>query len=137
MAVYPLSPTGSFAVSGVIDDPTDPVSSLGINFSIADDVTAAENLAFSVTSGNLSVVPLSNILVTGSGASRNVKIRPAAVGYCTVSISVSDGASTSVFSLNYAASAASDHPSDTRWHTGISDASDGIALDDRYFVTGG
>ncbi|MEO6327349.1 MAG: ExeM/NucH family extracellular endonuclease [Ginsengibacter sp.] len=129
----PLSPYG---VSGVISDPTDPAQFLGIDFTIGDDLTAVGSLTVTVTSSNTTVAPNGNIILTGSGASRNLKITPAAVGYSNITVSVSDGTYTTSYVIGYAASAASATPASTVWHTGISDASDAIALDDDYYVTG-
>jgi hypothetical protein len=122
-------------ISGVINDPTDPASTLGINFTINDAQTAASNLTLTATSSNLTVVPISNLIFSGSGASRTIKITPTAVGYSTITINVSDGTFTTPYVMYYAASAASATPSATIWQTGMSDASDGIALDSNYYIS--
>jgi hypothetical protein len=131
-----VSPLGIFAFSGVIADPTDPAANSGIDITIGDDATPAGDLTVTVSSNNLSVVPAANIIVTGSGSGRNIKINPAVVGYANITVAISDGTNTTSYVLAYAASAAAAHPANTRWHTGISDASDAIALDDTSFVTG-
>ena len=125
--------TSPFAVSGVIADSTDPAQFKGIDFTIGDDQTPVDSLTVTVSSDNLTVAAPS---LTGSGATRNLKITPDAVGYANLTVTVSDGANHTDFLLTYAASANSFTPQDTRWPTGISDASDAIALDDHSYVTG-
>ena len=131
-----ISPTTPYSVSGVINDPTDPAANLGFDFTINDAQTIASNLTVTAISNNVSVVPNSNIILTGNSASRNVKITPISVGYASVTISVTDGTYNSQYILNYASSAASSTPSNTLWHTGISDASVAIPIDDNYYITG-
>ncbi len=128
-------PVNGYSFSGVIDDPTDPGNLYGINFTIGDDATPADNLIVGATSSNTAVVPNANITLSGSGISRNIKIKPAGIGYSTITFTVSDGTSTSSFTINYAASANSAAPSATIWPTGISDASTAIALDSAYYLT--
>ncbi len=128
----PLSPYG---ISGVMSDPTDPGSTLGLNFTIGDSLVAVNSLTVTVTSSNTTVVPLANVLLTGSGASRNVKITPATLGYSNITLMVNNGTKTTSYVILYAASVAAAMPS-TYWHTGMSDASDGINLDENSFITG-
>ena len=40
-----VSPASPYKVSGVINDPTDPASNLGFNFTINDAQTIASNLS--------------------------------------------------------------------------------------------
>ncbi len=131
-----VSPVGSFAVSGVINDSTDPGKTLGIDFTIGDAETTVSALTVTVSSSNLAVVPTANLALTGTGASRNLKITPAAVGYSTITISVNDGISTTSFIVNYAASAASSTPINSRYLTGKSDASTAIVIDADYMLVG-
>ncbi len=128
------APSSPFTISGVISDPTDPAATNGLNFIINDTETAASDLKVSVTSSNLSVVPNSNVVLTGNGAAQNVKIIAAGVGYSTITVSVTDGTNTTNYQISYAASAASVTPASTIWHTGMSDASEAISLDDKYYI---
>ncbi|HVD99500.1 MAG TPA: lamin tail domain-containing protein [Cytophagaceae bacterium] len=130
------SPGSPYATSGVLNDPTDPARTLGFDFTIDDPDTDVNTLTVTTSSSNTSVVTNTNVAVTGSGSSRNVKITPSAVGFTNITISVSDGLSTTSYILNYGASAASTTPASTVWHTGMSDASDGIMLDNGYFISG-
>jgi hypothetical protein len=124
-----LPTAGPGYVSGVINDPTDPASTLGIDFTIGDTDTPVGSLTVTASSNTTSVVANANLSLTGSGASRNLKITPTAVGFATISVLVSDGSNTATYSINYAASASSVNPGSTRFHTGTSDASTAMVLD--------
>lgn len=125
-------PTGSYPVSGVISDPTDPMSLYGLAFTLADADTPVNDLTFSVATSNPAVAPLANIQVTGSGANRVVKITPAGVGFSTVTLTASDGTNNGTFQILYAASAASATPATTRWHTQAADASAAVSAGGDY-----
>lgn len=131
-----ISPPSPYAISGVISDPTDPASTLGVIFTIDDIETAASGLTLIATSSNLTVVPNANIIITGSGANRTVKITAATVGYSTITVVVSDGVNSSSYILKYAGSAASVNPSTTRFLTGTSDASTAQGVDANYMFVG-
>lgn len=131
-----LAATASGAVSGVISDPTDPARTLGIDFTIADTDTPIANLVVTATSSNTSVVSNSNLALTGTGATRNLKITPTGVGFANIAVNVTDGTNNTSYTINYAASAASATPSTTRFLTGTSDASTAIALDSNYMLVG-
>ena len=109
------------AVSSVISDPTDPATTLGIDFTVADPDSPINSLVVSASSSNAGVVSNANLILTGTGASRNLKITPAGVGFATITVTVSDGTNTASYTISYAASAASTATS--RFHTGRSDAS--------------
>ncbi|MCU0324868.1 MAG: YDG domain-containing protein [Spirosomaceae bacterium] len=121
--------SGSYPISAVIDDPTDPAKTLGVDFTIGDTETAVGSLTVTVTSNNTTVVPNANLILTGAGASRNLKITPIASGYAPITITVNDGTTSTIFTLNYAASQAADITTNTRFHTGKSDASTAIKVD--------
>ncbi len=133
-----ISPNSPYGVSGVINDLTDPADSLGIDFVIGDPNVPVANLTVSVTSSNTAVVPLANLVLTGTNASRNLKITPAAVGYAVITVTVNNGTSNTSYILNYAASDPSPNltPVTTVWHTGMSDGSDGIAIDNDFYISG-
>ncbi|WP_293338152.1 CARDB domain-containing protein [Microcoleus sp. CAWBG58] len=121
-------------LSGVINDPTDPAKNFGVNFTLADAETAVGNLTLTATSSNTAVVPNANLTISGTGASRNLKINPVGVGFADLTVTVSDGTSTTSTVLKYAASAASGNPTTSRFLTGTSDASTAIAIDSNYMV---
>ncbi len=127
-----LPANGAGFLSGAIGDPTDPGKTAGIDFTLADPDTPAANLTVTATSSNQTVVPNGNLVFTGSGANRNLKITPAGAGFAVISVTVSDGTSTTNYVVYYAASAASATAAATVFHTGKSDASTAIAVDANY-----
>ncbi|MBP5973082.1 type I secretion C-terminal target domain-containing protein [Brasilonema sp. CT11] len=131
-----LPATSAGAVSGVIADPTDPAKTLGLDFTIADADTPLNNLTVTAVSNNPNVVTNANLTLSGTGASRNLKINPTGVGFADVTVTVSDGTNTNSYLVNYAASAASVTPNTTHFHTGTSDASTAIAIDSNYMLVG-
>jgi hypothetical protein len=124
-----LSATDRGFVSGVVGDPTDPMQTIGADFTLADSNTAANLLTVTATSNNQAVVPDANLNLMGSGANRNLKITPIGTGYATITITVSDGPTSSTYVINYAASTPTNQTATTRWHTGKADASTAIAVD--------
>ncbi|MFN4865996.1 MAG: Calx-beta domain-containing protein [Cyanobium sp.] len=129
-----LPATGSGAVSGVINDPTDPAKTFGIDFVIADADSDVNSLTVTVSSSNSAVVSSSNLTLSGSGASRNLKINPSGVGFADIILNVSDGINSTAYVIHYAASAASVSASSTRFFTGTSDASTAIAIDSQFML---
>jgi predicted extracellular nuclease len=121
-------------VSGVISDPTDPARTVGIRFNIADAETAASALTVTATSSNTTVVPASGLAFSGSGAQRVLTITPAAVGTSTITVTLSDGTDTAIYTIEYAASAASTVPAQSRFITGACDASTAARIDNDAFV---
>ncbi len=84
-------------ISDVTDKQTNPATSTGaIPFTIGDAETAAGSLTITRASSNPTLVPVANILLGGSGASRNVTITPAAgqSGSAIITLTVSDGSLT-------------------------------------------
>jgi hypothetical protein len=125
-----------FAVTASMADPSDPMQFQGINFEINDAETMPADLTVSVSSSNMAVAPLSNIVLSGSGSIRNVKITPAGVGYATITVNVSDGIASTNFIINYAASQAALTATTTRFYAGTSDASTVIGIDANYMIVG-
>lgn len=132
-----VSPSSPYSVSATIGDVTDPMLAYGIDFTINDAETPAENLNVTVGSSNLSVVPLNKISLSGSTGLRNVKITPSIAGYSTITISVNDGINTASYQINYACSDSIPKIvlNNTLWHTGMSDASDAIELDNQFYLS--
>lgn len=123
-------------ISGVVNDPTDPAATLGLNFIITENSVAvpAANYTLTATSSATAVVPVSGIQITKSAGTAIVKIVPAGVGYTTITLTLTKGSSTSTYQVNFAASAASTTPAGTLFHTGYSDGSSAVALDNDYMV---
>ena len=121
-------------LSGVIDDPTDPARSLGIDFYLADLDTPLANLQLGVSSSNQAVVSNANLMLSGSGANRKLQITPSGAGLTTITVTVADGSSSASYEFSYGASAASALPANSRFHTGASDASSAIAIDANWML---
>lgn len=132
-----LSAQGPGSVSGVVGDPTDPASTLGIPFDISDVETPMANLVVTVNSSDETVVPNSNLVLTGTDGDRLLTITPIAFGFTTISITVEDGdMNTNTYTISYAASAASVSTSSSRFHTGASDGSTAMPVDADYMWVG-
>lgn len=130
----PVASPAAF-VSGLLNDPTDPARTLGIEFNVSDVETAAASLSVTATSSNPAVVADANLsITTGNANSRNLKITPVGVGYADITVTVSDGGLSSTYVIKYAASAASGTPAVTRFHTQVSDASTAQAVDADYML---
>ncbi len=71
-----------------------------VPFTISDVETSATALTITLTSSNATLLPLTNIVLSGTGGSRSLALTPIGVGVSRVGINVSDGAATtSVFFL--------------------------------------
>ena len=116
-----LAATGTGYLSGVLNDPTDPASTLGVDFS---------GSIVSANSSNTTVVPNANLVIAGS----NLKITPAAVGYSTITVNTSNNAGTASYTISYAASAAGNNT--TRFFTGASDGSAAMDVGGGYMLVG-
>ncbi|MCV3216806.1 type I secretion C-terminal target domain-containing protein [Plectonema radiosum NIES-515] len=122
-------------VSGVINDPTDPARTLGIEFNL-NDAETPNSLTVNATSSNQAVVRNSDLTITGTADDRNLKINPVGVGFSDITVTVSDGSLSNSYVIKYGASAASNTPATTRFLTGTSDASTAIAIDSNYVLVG-
>jgi predicted extracellular nuclease len=123
-----LAATSPGYASGVLSDSTDPLATLGAAFTVSDAETAVGSLVVTATSSNQTVVPNANISIAGNTANRTVSIVPAAVGFATITVTVSDGSLSSNYVIEYAASAASVAPANSRFITGACDASTALAI---------
>ncbi|MDW8205853.1 MAG: ExeM/NucH family extracellular endonuclease, partial [Cytophagales bacterium] len=124
-----------FAVSGVASDPTDPAAVLGIDIVVADAETPAAGLTVTASSSNPAVVNNSNIIITGTGTTRNIRITPNGVGFSNITLTVSDGSLSASIIIDYAASAAAVQPANARFHTDASDLSAAVAIDNDFMLT--
>ncbi len=89
-----VNPVNDAPTIGVISDrSTNEDTASVVNFSIGDVDTAATSLTLSATSSDTALVPVSNIVFSGTGTSRTATITPAAnqSGAATIMITVSDG----------------------------------------------
>jgi len=85
------APTISKIANQTINEDT---STAALAFTVGDAETAAASLTVSAGSSNATLVPASGLVLGGSGASRTIKITPAAgqTGAATITVTVSDGA---------------------------------------------
>lgn len=125
-------------VTGTINDAGDPAQQSGIVVDVQENSVAIPVASYTLTaaSSNTTVVPVANINIVTVDGQATVKITPAAVGYSTITLTLTKGADTKTLDINYAASSASTTYPVTYWPAGISDASAAIALDDDYMVIG-
>jgi hypothetical protein len=125
-----------FKMSAVLGDPTDPGMLQGLVFAVNDLETIDTSLTLNVVSSDTSIVKPSGLVLSGKGGARTLKITPVQIGHTDITLTVSDGIDSTQYVVNYAASAAAKDPAATYWHTGMSDASDAMALDNNYFISG-
>ncbi|HTB52210.1 MAG TPA: hypothetical protein VK718_05475 [Ferruginibacter sp.] len=123
-------------ISGVMDDPTDPAATIGFIADVKENgkMIAAKEYTVTAISDNKLVVRDNNILISNADGYVTIKIVPTGFGYSNITLTLTRGKNTSSLVINYASSAAADTPSNTFWHTGISDASAVVALDSDYMV---
>ena len=126
------------AVSGVINDPTDPAWKYGINLDVTENSVAipAANYTITAISSKTSIVPVANVVISKYDGYANVKIKPIAAGYSNIKLTLTKGSSTANVTINYAASDSSITPNNTYFHTGCSDASAVFSIDDSFMVVG-
>jgi uncharacterized protein DUF3616 len=118
-------------ICGVIGDPTNP----RITFTFNDAESGTAGVTVSVTSSNQLVVPNANLVLTIGGAGlRTLTINPIGVGYSTIYIRVSDGVTTNVVEVPYAASEMG-RPGGI-FHIGAADASAAIPIDNNLMWVG-
>ena len=126
------------AISGVMNDKTDPAATVGIDLLIKDGNAAIDSNQYTVTvaSDNPLVVANSGIQIIRHKGYATIKIMPVGVGYSTIVFTLSKGAFTKTLSISYAASSGDTSTANTFWHTGICDASAAIPVDDNYMLIG-
>ncbi len=125
-------------ISCVKGDATDPVSVSGLDITVTDE--SLSTLTFTMTSSSSSVVSATAFTVTGTGNNRKFIITPSGVGYTTITLNVTDNGGLSAatkisFSLAVSANFTTSTVSNS-FHTGFSDASAAIAIDDNYMFVG-
>ena len=113
------------AISGVMNDKTDPAATVGIDLLVKDGNAAIDSDQYAVTasSDNPLVVGNSGVQIIRHKGYATIKIMPVGVGYSTIVFTLSKGAFTKTLSISYAASSGDTSTANTFWHTGICDAS--------------
>ena len=129
------APSISTAYSGLPaaeDDPTNPT----LPVTVGDEDFSADQLNVTVSSSNTAVAPLSGITLTGTGATRTLTITPGAVGYSTITLTVTapDG-SSAVTQVQYGVSAYLGDASQ-RYFSGAGNGSSAIDVGDGYMIVG-
>lgn len=119
-------------LSGAVGASADPVVTVTVGQSGAD--VSALGVAASASSKS-SVAATGDVTVTGTGATRQLRVAAHARGYTDLTIKVTGlGGKTATKSLHYAASAAVQNAADTRYLTGSSDASAAVDVGGGYVV---
>ncbi|MEO1090948.1 MAG: DUF3616 domain-containing protein [Pseudomonadota bacterium] len=126
---------GVARVAGTIGDPTDPARVSGLALDLVDADTALEQVVVTVQSLNESVVDASGLELTRDGGNLVLTITPTAAGTATIQVTATDSdGKVGTYSVDYRASAASTTADLSRFHTGNSDASAAVAIDDDYMI---
>lgn len=90
-------------ITGIADQVFRKNSTLGpLSFTVGDAETTASALVVTAHSSNTTLIPNANITLGGSGATRTISITPTAnlVGQATITLTVSDGVSTTNTTFN-------------------------------------
>jgi hypothetical protein len=98
----------SIANSTTVED----TATAPIAFTVGDAETTAASLTLSGTSSDQTLVPNANIVFGGSGASRTVRVTPAAnqFGTTSISVSVSDGSLSAMRTFQLTVTSSNDPP---------------------------
>lgn len=128
-----LAVNGTGAIAATLADATDPAAVDGIVLNFADPDGDAAALTISASSSNPAVVGAAGLALSGTGATRTLRITPLGVGYSTITVRAVDaGNSAGTYVISYAASAAGS--AGQHWFTGASDASAAIVSGDHMLV---
>ncbi len=101
------------SITGIVADQTTPEDTpLVIPFTIGDVDTALANLSVTAVSSQPALVPNGNLVISGSGTARNLRITPLLnqSGRTTITINLSDGVSTTPFLINLVINPVNDLP---------------------------
>ncbi|WP_328539416.1 hypothetical protein [Streptomyces sp. NBC_00344] len=119
-------------LSGAVGATGDPDVTVTVGQSGAD--ASALTVAVSASSTS-SVAAAGDVSVTGTGTARRLTVSARARGYTDLTVKVTGlGGKTATKTLHYAASAAVQHSTDTRYLTGSSDASAAVPVGGGYLV---
>lgn len=117
-------------ISAVINDPADPAATEGIYFTVT-----GSNALVTATSSDTNVVKLAGVNITQNGTSCVVTIRPNGIGYTTIGLRASSTeGNSSIYKINYAASASASIPANTVFATGMADASAASVIDSNFML---
>ena len=127
-------------LSGVENDPRDPAKILGIDLTISDPNATVTPTKQEVP-GQPGVKPFADptLELTEKGTAWNLKITPKdnTKGYAIITVTAEDNqGNTDATFILYAASTTANNPDNARFHTGASDASTAIVIDENYMFVG-
>ena len=124
-------------ISGVIGDAADPAFTKGIVVSVLenDKNISEKNYQINATSSNILVVANSDIIIEKNNGYAIIKIKPSSVGYSNLTLTLIRGKDKEELLVYYAASSSS-KSLQTITHTGFSDASAAINIDEKYMIVG-
>ena len=120
-------------VGAELGDPTDPMATIGIPLLLSDGDTPLDQITLNTISSNTNVAGPSDILLSGSDNTYNLRVAPSGVGLTDITITATDPTgNVGIFTLRYAASDALSGTLTPRFHYGASDGSTAIAVDSQY-----
>ena len=121
------------AITADINDPDDAARNIGVDIPLGEDPLRGKGLSIDLATSNPAVVPLTHLILSGTGNTRNLKISAISPGYSTITIKIGTGEETKTYILEYAASQTM-NMENKHWHAGICDASAAINIGDEYMV---
>ncbi len=102
-----LAVNGAGAIAATLADATDPAAVDGIVLNFTDPDGDAAALSVRASSSNPAVVDSAGLALSGTGATRTLRITPLGVGYSTITVRAVDGGNNAgTYVISYAASAA-------------------------------
>src|SRR6185436_17952619 len=100
------------SITGIPNQTTIEDTPVTASFTVGDLDTPAMSLTVSAASTNLTLLPLTNIVISGSASNRTVMMMPAAdqAGTSLVTLTVSDGALTASTAFTLTVTSTNDLP---------------------------
>ena len=123
-------------ISTTINDSNDPLQQFGIVVKVNENNSdiLATDYTLTASSNNTSVVPNANVNISKNNGQATIKIIPTAVGYATITLTLTKGGDTKTLDIYCASSNSNSNAVGNNWFTGFSDASSAIAIDDNYML---
>jgi type VI secretion system Hcp family effector len=117
------SPNSAPTISQIANQTTSEDSPKAASFTVNDSESANGALTVARGTNNPTLLPVNNIVVSGSGGSRTVTMTPAAnrSGSVTVTLTVSDGQATAPMSFQLTVNAVNDEPTVAAIATQVTD----------------
>ena len=123
-------------ISTTINDSNDPLQQFGIVVKVNENNSEilATDYTLTASSNNTAVVPNANVNISKNNGQATIKINPTAVGYATITLTLTKGGDTKTLDVYCASSNSNSNAVGNNWFTGFSDASSAIAIDDNYML---